>query len=59
MNAIERNGFSRGGDASILAERLQVDRGPARARERDPHAELKTKIHRTCIARLGSAFPNL
>ena len=30
-----------------------------RARARDPHAELKTKIHRTCIARLGSAFLNL
>ena len=59
MNAIDRNGFSRGGDASILAERLQVDRGSARARVRDPHAELKTKIHRTCIARLGSAFLNL
>ena len=23
----------------------------------DPHAELKSKIHRTCIARLGSAVP--
>jgi pilus assembly protein CpaF len=59
MTAIDRNGFSRGSDASILAERLQVDRGSARARVRDPHAELKTKIHRTCIARLGSAFLNL
>jgi pilus assembly protein CpaF len=59
MNAIDRNGSSRGGDSSLLAERLQVDRGSARARARDPHAELKTKIHRTCIARLGSAFLNL
>jgi pilus assembly protein CpaF len=53
------NGFRRGGDTSLLAERLQVDRGSVRARARDPHAELKTKIHRTCIARLGSAFLNL
>jgi pilus assembly protein CpaF len=53
------NGFRHGGDASLLAERLQVDRGLVRARARDPHAELKTKIHRTCIARLGSAFLNL
>jgi pilus assembly protein CpaF len=59
MNAIDRNGSSRGGDSSLLAERLQVDRGSARERARDPHAELKTKIHRTCIARLGSAFLNL
>jgi pilus assembly protein CpaF len=59
MNAIDRNGSSRGGDSSLLAERLQVDRGSARARARDPHAELKTKIHRTCIARLGIAFLNL
>jgi pilus assembly protein CpaF len=59
MNAIDRNGFSRGGDASLLADRLQVDPGSVRARARDPHAELKTKIHRTCIARLGSAFLNL
>ena len=57
MSAIDRNGFSRGGDT--LAQRLQVDPGLVRARARDPHAELKTKIHRTCIARLGSAFLNL
>ena len=52
-----RNGFSR--ETSLLAERLQADVGPAPQRARDPHAELKTKIHRTCIARLGSAFLNL
>jgi pilus assembly protein CpaF len=57
MSAVESNGFSRGGDASLLAERLQVDRSSLRAR--DPYAELKTKIHRTCIARLGSAFLSL
>jgi pilus assembly protein CpaF len=59
MTAIDGNGFRRGGEASLLAERLQVDQGSVRARARDPHAELKTKIHRTCIARLGSAFLNL
>ena len=58
MSTIERNGLMRSTDASVLAERLQVDRG-SRKRARDPHAELKTKIHRTCIARLGSAFLNL
>jgi pilus assembly protein CpaF len=59
MSTIDRNGLSRTSDASVLAERLQVDRGVVRRRARDPHAELKTKIHRTCIARLGSAFLNL
>jgi pilus assembly protein CpaF len=59
MTAIDGNGFRRGGEASLLAERLQVDQGSVRARARDPHAELKTKIHRICIARLGSAFLNL
>jgi pilus assembly protein CpaF len=59
MSPIDRNGLSKSGDASVLAERLQVDRGAMRARARDPHAELKTKIHRTCIARLGAAFVNL
>jgi pilus assembly protein CpaF len=52
------NGFARN-DASILAERLQVDQAQARARARDPHAELKTRIHRACIAKLGAAFLNL
>src|SRR3954469_13352499 len=59
MNPIDRDGLSRISDASVLAERLQVDRGTVRTRAKDPHAELKTKIHRTCIARLGSAFLNL
>ena len=59
MNPIDRKGLSRISDASVLAERLQGDRGTVRARSKDPHAELKTKIHRTCIARLGSAFLNL
>jgi pilus assembly protein CpaF len=56
MSAPERNGFSRNVDASVLSERLQVDRPAARARTRDPHADLKTQIHRACIARLGAAF---
>ena len=51
------NGFSR--EASLLAERLQAEIGSVPQRARDPHAELKTKIHRTCIARLGSAFGDL
>ena len=52
------NGFARS-ESSLLAERLQAEIGPAPRRARDPHAELKTKIHRTCIARLGSAFADL
>jgi pilus assembly protein CpaF len=59
MNPIDRSGLARISDASVLAERLHVDRAAVRARSKDPHAELKTKIHRTCIARLGSAFLNL
>ena len=59
MSTIDRNGLSRTTDASVLAERLQVDRGSIRARGRDPHAELKSKIHRACIARLGAAFMTL
>ena len=43
-------------DSSALAEALQVDRVALKQRARDPHAELKTRIHRACIARLGSAF---
>jgi len=58
MSTIERNSLMRSTDASILAERLDVDRN-ARKRARDPHAELKTTIHRTCIARLGNAFLSL
>jgi pilus assembly protein CpaF len=59
MNGGHENGLRRVGAASVLAERLQVDRGALRARARDPHAELKTRIHRTCIARLGAAFISL
>jgi pilus assembly protein CpaF len=58
MSTIERNSLMRSTDASILAERLDVDRSE-RKRVRDPHAELKTTVHRTCIARLGNAFLNL
>jgi pilus assembly protein CpaF len=59
MSALTGNGLPRAGDASVLAERLQVDRNALRPRVRDPHAELKSKIHRTCIARLGAAFASL
>jgi pilus assembly protein CpaF len=45
-------------EPSVLAERLYVD-GSRHRRVQDPHAELKTRIHRTCIARLGSAFLKL
>src|SRR4029453_465098 len=58
MSTVDVNGFARN-DASVLAERLQVDQAQARARAKDPHAELKTRIHRTCIAKLGAAFLNL
>jgi len=58
MSTVESNGFARN-DASVLAERLQVDQAQARAKAKDPHAELKTRIHRACIARLGAAFLNL
>ena len=58
MSTVDVNGFARN-DASVLAERLQVDQAQARARAKDPHAELKTRIHRACIARLGAAFLNL
>jgi pilus assembly protein CpaF len=43
-------------DSSALAEALQMDRTALKQRARDPHAELKTHIHRACIARLGNAF---
>jgi pilus assembly protein CpaF len=59
MSTIDRNGLSRSTDASVLAERLQVDQGSLRERARDPHAELKSKIHRACISRLGAAFMTL
>jgi pilus assembly protein CpaF len=58
MSTLDGNGFARK-DASLLAERLQVDQAQARARAKDPHAELKTRIHRACIAKLGAAFLNL
>jgi pilus assembly protein CpaF len=45
-------------EPSVLAERLHIG-GSHHRRVLDPHAELKTRIHRTCIARLGSAFLNL
>ena len=59
MNGIDGNGFSPSADTSVLAERLQLDSGELKARARDPHAEIKTKIHRACIARLGAAFLNI
>ena len=59
MSGTSGNGFSDRQDVSMLAERLQVDSGAIKARARDPHGELKTKIHRACIARLGAAFLNL
>jgi pilus assembly protein CpaF len=59
MSALDRNGLGRSADASILAARLQKDNGAPRGRARDPHAELKTKIHGECIARLGAAFVNM
>ena len=59
MSTFDANGFSDRSDAAVLAERLQVDHGSAKARSRDPQADLKTKIHRACIARLGAAFLNL
>jgi pilus assembly protein CpaF len=59
MSGFDGNGFSQAPHASVLAERLRVDSGSVKARARDPHAELKTKIHRACIARLGAAFLNL
>jgi pilus assembly protein CpaF len=59
MTAIEGNGFGGVPHAAGLAERLQVDAGELKSRARDPHAELKTRIHRACIAGLGAAFLNL
>jgi pilus assembly protein CpaF len=59
MSALHGNGLGRSADSSLLAERLRADRPSQRARAKDPHGELKTRIHRTCIARLGAAFINL
>jgi pilus assembly protein CpaF len=53
------SGFSAMPTTAVLAERLQVDSGTPKTRARDPHGELKSKIHRACIARLGAAFLNL
>src|SRR3954453_12040119 len=59
MNDIDQNGFSERSDSSVLAERLHLDQGSLKSRARDPQAELKSKVHRACIARLGAAFLNL
>src|ERR1044072_9876468 len=59
MTSLEGNGFSSRSDAAVLAERLQVGQVSPNARARDPQAELKTRIHRACIAKLGAAFLNL
>jgi pilus assembly protein CpaF len=59
MTSFDGNGFSSRSDAALLAERLQVDSDSTKTRSRDPQAELKSKIHRACIARLGAAFLNL
>jgi pilus assembly protein CpaF len=59
MTSFDGNGFSSRSDAAVLAERLQVDSDSTKTRSRDPQAELKSKIHRACIARLGAAFLNL
>jgi pilus assembly protein CpaF len=59
MSALENTGNGVGfpkRDSSALAEALKVDRAALEQRARDPHAELKTQIHRACIARLGSGF---
>ncbi|HVR12199.1 MAG TPA: hypothetical protein VMS41_00345, partial [Gaiellaceae bacterium] len=58
MSEARGNGFADVTQGAVLAERLQVDSGALIARARDPHADLKTKIHRACIARLGAAFLN-
>jgi pilus assembly protein CpaF len=59
MSALGENGLHGNGDVSVLSARLQGDHRPQRGRVGDPHAELKTRIHRTCIARLGPAFMTL
>jgi pilus assembly protein CpaF len=59
MSTLDGNGFSERADVAVLAERLQVNQGSVRAKTRDPQAELKSRIHRACIARLGAAFLNL
>jgi pilus assembly protein CpaF len=59
MSRLDGNGFSERSDVAVLAERLQVNQGSVRAKTRDPQAELKSRIHRACIVRLGAAFLNL
>ena len=59
MSTVDLNGFPRSTDASVLAERLQAERGERRTRTRDPHGDLKSRIHRACIERLGAAFVSL
>ena len=62
MSALENTGNGAGfpkRDSSALAEALKVDRAALEQRARDPHAELKTQIHRACIARLGSGFTSV
>ena len=59
MTPLDGNGFAPTSDTSVLAERLRIESPGRKARVVDPHAELKTKIHRACIARLGAAFLNL
>jgi pilus assembly protein CpaF len=58
MSELDGNGFGGVPHTAVLAERLQVDSGTLKGRARDPHAELKTRIHRACIARLGAVFLN-
>ena len=58
MSQATGNGFADMPQGALLAQRLQADTGTLKARARDPHADLKTKIHRACIARLGAAFLN-
>ncbi len=57
MSPLGENGLGNANGAAVLSERLQLG-GPRRGRVGDPHAELKTRIHRACIARLGAAFVN-
>jgi pilus assembly protein CpaF len=58
MSPLGENGLGNANGAAVLSERLQLGGGPRRGRVGDPHAELKTRIHRACIARLGAAFVN-
>ena len=47
------------GDGSFRGKRdlsSRLQRSPSTRRTTDPHAELKTRIHRACIAKLGTAL---